>query len=100
MTRHGNYKDFVLREKLKFKQNKILILKSFLFNEKNSKKIRFKIMLKMHKLYQSLLGKHFINRCMFSTKVRAVSRLTNLTKSSFRENLRWGKVSGFRKASW
>jgi ribosomal protein S14 len=37
---------------------------------------------------------------MFSTKVRAVSRLTNLTKSSFKENLKWGKLNGFKKASW
>jgi ribosomal protein S14 len=29
-----------------------------------------------------------------------VNRLTNLTKASFQENLKWGKLSGFRKASW
>jgi len=57
-------------------------------------------MLKMHKLYHSLLGNKFKNRCIFSTKIRSVSRLTNLTKSSFRENFRWGKLSGFKKASW
>ena len=100
MSKHANYKDFYLRKRLKLNQNNIFVLKSFLLNTKNSKKIRFKIMLKLHQLYKDLLGNRFKNRCMFSTKIRSVSRLTNLTKSSLRDNIRWGKVSGFRKASW
>ncbi len=100
MTKYSNFKDFKLRQNLKNKQLKILILKSFLLNKENSKKLRFKIMLKLHKLYNNLLGNKIKNRCMFSTKIRSVSRLTNLTKSTFRENLRWGKLNGFRKASW
>lgn len=100
MSKYANYKDFHLRKRLKINQDNTFILKSFLLNEKNSKKIRFKIMLKMHKLYHDLLGNRFKNRCMFSTKIRSVSRLTNLTKSTLRENFRWGKLNGFRKASW
>ena len=100
MSKHANYKDFSLRKRLKLNQKNTFILKSFLLNKKNSKKNRFKIMLKMHKLYHSLLGNKFKNRCIFSTKIRSVSRLTNLTKSSFRENFRWGKLNGFKKASW
>ena len=71
-----------------------------LAQEETSKKMRFKIMLKMHKMYHNLLGNKFKNRCVFSTKIRSVSRLVNLTKSTFRETLRWGKLNGFRKASW
>jgi hypothetical protein len=37
---------------------------------------------------------------MFSTKIRAVSRVSNLTKASFKDNLKWGRLNGFRKASW
>jgi ribosomal protein S14 len=99
MSKHANYKDFFLRKQLKLKQKNTFILKSLLLNEKNPKTIRFKIMLKMHKLYKDLLGVKFKNRCIFSTKIRSVSRLTNLTKSSLRDNIRWGKVTGFRKAS-
>jgi hypothetical protein len=88
MSKHANYKDFYLRKRLKLNQNSIFVLKSFLLNAKNSKKIRFKIMLKMHKLYKDLLGNRLKNRCIFSTKIRSVSRLTNLTKSSFRDNIR------------
>jgi ribosomal protein S14 len=88
MTKHANFKDFLLRKNLKTYQDELLILKCILLNKKNSAKIRFKIMLKLHKLYKDLLGNRIKNRCMSSTKVRSVSRLTNLTKSSFRENLR------------
>lgn len=88
MSKHANYKDFYLRKRLKTNQNTLFILKSFLLNKKNSKKIRFKIMLKMQQLYKDLLGNKFINRCIFSTKIRSVSRITNLTKSSLRDNIR------------
>lgn len=100
MTKYSNYKDFSLRKKLKENQSKIFILKSFLLKEEISKTIRFKIMLKIQQLHKGLIGNKTKNRCIFSTKIRSVSRLTNLTKSSFRENLRWGKLTGFRKASW
>ena len=99
MTKHANFKDFLLRKNLKTYQDELLILKCILLNKKNSSKTRFKIMLKLHKLYRDLLGNRLKNRCMASTKVRAVSRITNLTKSSFRETLRWGRLCGFRKSS-
>jgi ribosomal protein S14 len=88
MTKHANFKDFLLRKNLKTYQAELLILKCILLNKKNSAKTRFKIMLKLHKAYRDLLGNRLKNRCMSSTKVRSVSRLTNLTKSSFRETLR------------
>ena len=100
MTKYSNYKDYKLRKDLKTKQKDFFLIKSFLLNKKNNKKIRFKIMLKLMRDYRSFLGNKFKNRCIFSTKIRSVSRITNLTKSSFRENLRWGKLSGFQKASW
>ena len=88
MSKHANYKDFFLRKRLKINQHNTFILKSFLLKEKNSKKERFKIMLKMHKLYRDLLGNRSKNRCIFSTKIRSVTRLTNLTKSTLRETFR------------
>lgn len=100
MTKFSNYKDYDLRKKIEKNEKNIFLLKSFLLNQKNSKKIRFKIMLKLSRTYSGLIGNKLINRCMMTTKIRSVSRLTNLTKSSFRDNLRWGKVSGFKKASW
>ena len=100
MTKYSRYKDYNLRKKLKTNESSILVLKSFLLRTETSKKIRFKIMLKIDKLYNSLLGNKFKNRCMSSTKVRSVSRVTNLTKASFNETLKWGRLSGFKKASW
>ena len=100
MTKYSNYKDYNLRKQLKINELDIFVLKSFLLRTEIPKKIRFKIMLKIHQIYNNLLGNRFKNRCVFSTKVRAVIRLTNLTKASFNENLKWGKVNGFRKASW
>ena len=88
MTKHANFKDFLLRKNLKTYQDDLLVLKCLLLNKKNSQKTRFKIMLKMHKLYRDLLGNKLKNRCISSTKIRSVSRLTNLTKSTFRETLR------------
>ena len=88
MTKYSRYKDYNLRKQLKIKESNIFILKSFLLRIETSKKIRFKIMLKMTKLYNGLLGNKFKNRCMSSTKVRNVSRLTNLTKASFNETLK------------
>ena len=69
MTKYSKYKDFNLRKRLKENESNIFILKSFLLNKKTSKKIRFKIMLKIHKLYTGLLGNKYKNRCMSSTKV-------------------------------
>lgn len=100
MTKYSNYKDYKLRKDLRDNELNIFILKSFLLKKKTPKKTRFKIMLKIHKLYSGLLGNKYKNRCIFSTKIRSVNRLTNLTKASFQENLKWGKLSGFRKASW
>jgi len=88
MTKYANYKDFNLRKNLEKNQKNIFLLKSFLLNQKNSKKIRFKIMLKMDRTYNTLLGNKIKNRCIYSTKIRSVYRVTNLTKSSFRDNLR------------
>jgi len=87
MTKYSKYKDFKLRKDLKNNELNIFILKSFLLRKKTSKKIRFKIMLKIHKLYSGLLGNKYKNRCMFSTKVRSVNRLTNLTKASFKDQI-------------
>lgn len=100
MTKYSNYKDYQLRKNLKDNELNIFVLKSFLLKKKTPKNIRFKIMLKIHKLYGGLLGNKYKNRCILSTKIRSVNRLTNLTKASFQENLKWSKLSGFRKASW
>lgn len=99
MTKYSNYKDFLLRKKIQAKQKNILILKSFLLNQKIDKKIRFKIMLKFNRNYNRLFANKIKNRCMFSTKIRAVNRITNMTKSTFRDYLHSGNVTGFRKAS-
>ena len=88
MTKYSNYKDFSKRKQLQTHQLNIFILKSFLLEKKTSKQMRFKIMLKINKLYNQLLGNKYKNRCVFSTKIRSVNRLTNLTKSTFNENLK------------
>ncbi len=99
MTHYSYLRDLKLR-KLKKKNEKILLLiKSLLHNEKVSTLNKVKLMLKF-----SVLSRYFIknykNRCMFTKEVRAVSRITNLAKSSFKNSLNWGKVSGFKKSSW
>lgn len=99
MTHYSYLRDLKLR-KLKKKNEKVLLLiKSLLHNEKNSKLNRIKLMLKFSSLSRGFV-KNYKNRCMFTKEVRAVSRVTNLAKSSFKNSLSWGKVSGFRKSSW
>lgn len=88
MTHYSNYKDYELRKNLEKNEKKFFLLKSFLFNQKSPRKIRFKIMLKIDRIYSALFTQKVKNRCIFSTKVRAVYRQTNLTKSSFRDNVR------------
>lgn len=99
MTQCSLFKDYKIRQNLKKKQKNLILLKAFVLDEQNSKKNRFKIMLKIDRFYADL--KHNVkNRCMHSTRTRAVSRITNLTKASFKNALTWGNVSGFRKSSW
>ena len=100
MTKYSNFKDHNLRQKYKKKDKQVFLFKSLLLNERNSSKIRFKIMLKLDRIYRELSYNKIKGRCMFSTKVRSISRMTNLTKSSFRDNLRLTNISGFKKASW
>ena len=45
-------------------------------------------MLKIDRLYTTLRGNRIKNRCMESTKIRAVYRQTNLTKSAFRDHVK------------
>ena len=100
MSRHANFKDFHNRKKFEQNQKKILILKTLLLKGEKVNKNKLEIMLKIQQLHGALSKTKIKNRCMFSTKIRSVSRLSNLTKSAFRENFRWGKLSGFKKASW
>lgn len=100
MTSYSKFKDYNNRKKLALNYKDLIILKSFLLNQKKDKKIRFKIMLKLNQTYSTLLGNKIKNRCMVSSKVRSVSRVTNLTKAFFSENLKGGFVSGFKKGSW
>lgn len=100
MTRYLNFKDFDLRQKLKKKNKQVYLFKSLLLNERNDLETRFKLMLKIDRLYKELSYNKIKGRCTSSTKVRSISRITNLTKSSFRDNLRLANVSGFKKASW
>jgi hypothetical protein len=37
---------------------------------------------------------------MISTKVRSVSRLSNMTKATLKKNIQWGRLNGFKKSSW
>ena len=99
MTQYSLFKDYKTRQTLKKKQKNLILLKAFILNEQNSKKNRFKIMLKMDRFYADL--KHNAKtRCIFSTKTRSVSRMTNLTKASFKNTLTWANASGFKKSSW
>ena len=100
MSRHANFKDFHNRKQFEHNQKKILILKTLLLKGEKVNKNKLEFMLKIQQLHCSFNKTKVKNRCMFSTKIRAVSRISNLTKSAFRENFRWGKLSGFRKASW
>lgn len=101
MTQYGNYKDFYFRNKLKKLQKNKLTLKFFLSNSIIDKKIRFKIMLKYQQLYKKNISQNKIkNRCMISTKVRSVSRLSNMTKATLKKNIQWGRLNGFKKSSW
>lgn len=86
MTQYSLFKDYKTRQIIQKKQKNFFLLKALLLNEQNLKKNRFKIMLKIDRIYADL--KHNAkNRCIYSTKTRAVSRMTNLTKASFKNAL-------------
>jgi hypothetical protein len=87
MTHSSKYKDYFCRQQLKKYQKKILILKYLIKNTNFSKSFRFKLMLKMQLLRQKNLKNKIKNRCMFTSKVRSVSRLSNLTKASFKSSI-------------
>lgn len=99
MTSYSKFKDYQNRKNISLKYKDLILLKSFLLNQKKDKKIRFKIMLKLNQTYNTLFVNKIVNRCMFSTKVRSVSRLTNSTKAFFSDNLKAGQVCGFKKGS-
>ena len=89
MTKYSNFKDYEHRKILRIEEGStFIILKSLVLRKETSNKIRFKIMLLLSNLFHTSLGKKFYNRCIFSTKVRSVNRITNLTKASFNENLK------------
>jgi len=86
MTYYSYSRDKTLRKLKKKNEKVLLLLKSFLHNEKISKFNRIKLMLKFSSLSQKFI-KNYKNRCMFTKEVRAVSRITNLAKSSFKNSL-------------
>jgi ribosomal protein S14 len=99
MTHYSKYKDYKIRRSLKITNIKLFVLKYFLKDSNKSKNFRFKINLKIQKLYSDAFQTKVKNRCIHSTKVRSVSRISNLTKASFKDNLNFGKVNGFTKSS-
>jgi hypothetical protein len=86
MTYYSYSRDLKLRKLKKQNEKILLLIKSFLHNEKISKFNRIKLMLKFSSLSQGFV-KNSKNRCMFTKEVRAVSRITNLAKSSFKNSL-------------
>jgi ribosomal protein S14 len=99
MNIYLSFKDNKNKNLYFWKQNNIFLYKFLSYNEKLSVKYRFKIMLKMQKQNYLSLKTKIKNRCINSIKVRSPSRLTNLVKSSFKNNLAEGSINGFRKAS-
>ena len=99
MTHYSKYKDYIIRKQLKNKNKKIFILKFLLQNTRESKNFRFKIALKLQEIYNKNFQTKIKNRCIQTTKVRSVSRLSNLTKASFKSSMNFGKLNGFKKSS-
>ena len=87
MTHSSKYKDYFYRQQLKKYQKDILVLKYLMKNIDISKSFRFKLMLKIQLLRKKNFKNKIKNRCMFTSKVRSVSRLSNLTKASFKSNI-------------
>jgi len=100
MTHYSKYKDYIRRQKLKKTFINIFVLKYLINNLQISKSVRFKIMLKLQKLHKNTHFNKIKNRCIVSTKVRSISRTSNLTNAFFKKNINWGKINGFRKSSW
>ena len=95
-----NYKDQTNRKNYQKLQIKYLWYKYLLYNENISVNFRFKIMLKFQTLKYLGLKTKIKNRCMYSSKARGTSRISNLAQASFKNYWANGEVSGFRKASW
>jgi len=100
MAAYSKYKDFFIRQQLKNIQYNKYVWKYLLLNQHKNKINHFKIMLQIQQeINATSMGNKHKNRCMFSSKVRAVSRITNLTKATMKSNLAEGGIVGFKKAS-
>lgn len=98
MIKFKKYKDFSLRQNLK-KNEQLHFLFTYILKKKEKKKINiFKLMLKKQLIFKSINTK-IINRCINSNKIRSVTRLTNLTKNSFKHYYTYGNIMGFKKSS-
>ena len=98
MIKYKRYKDFSYRKNLK-KNEQLHFLFTYLLQKKKKKKInKFKLMLKKQLLYK-LINTKIINRCINSNKIRSVTRVTNLTKNSFKHYYSLGDIMGFKKSS-
>lgn len=100
MTHYSKYKDYQNRQNLKKNYLNLFALKYLLKNSKMPKYLRFKLTWKIQKLQKEIHFNKIKNRCITSTKIRSISRISNLSKAFFRNDLNWGKINGFRKSSW
>jgi hypothetical protein len=87
MTHYSKYKDYVRRQKLKKNFITIFVLKYIIKNLKITKNIRFKVMLKIQKFHKYNQINKIKNRCIVSTKVRSISRVSNLTNAFLKKNI-------------
>lgn len=100
MTHYSKYKDYKNRQNLKKNYINIFVLKYLLKNSQMPKYLRFKVMWKIQKLHDKTHFNKVKNRCITSTKVRSISRISNFSKGFLKNHLSWGKINGFKKASW
>jgi small subunit ribosomal protein S14 len=75
------------------------VIKSVLYNQNISKKLRFKLLLKCSRLAKKtyIIAK---NRCINSNRAKSVIRFFRLSRIEFRLLARKGKLVGVRRASW
>lgn len=98
MVKSFKYRNYLLRKNLSNKTLKYFSMKYLLLNKNIKFNLKFKIMLIFQKNYK-FFPSQINNICIETNYPRSIMRLTNLSKSKFKERYAEGQMTGFRKSS-
>ncbi len=93
-------KDFIKRQLVTKNELKRLEYKSIIKNQKLTKEIRYKYIIKLNKINRNSSKTRIKNRCILSGRGKAVYQMFKLSRIKFRELASQGMLPGIKKGSW